>query len=173
MDLLVTTSPCSQDRVSWNVTPAQWKHKSNVQCVVNLSDQSAPVFSPESSSALSAPSSRHLAHLAWITPRTAFERMGRSFVTYRGASITAGSPESTGRTDWSRCTWLDWTPSRRRFPSECFPPWLGVSGVLCSNRFLSVYLGKQSNRRGWNWNQPRVDYPNLWFTQINHNIHDL
>lgn len=60
-------------------------------------------------------SSGHLVHSAWITRRTASEKMGKSFVLYQEASITAGSPESTGRTDCSRCTWQDWMPSRRTF----------------------------------------------------------
>lgn len=56
----------------------------------------------------------------WITTTTASGKTGKSFVTYREASITAGSPESTGRIDCSRCTWQAWTPSRRRFASMCF-----------------------------------------------------
>lgn len=37
------------------------------------------------------------AHLSWITRMTAFGKMGKGFVTYLEASITAGSPEFTGR----------------------------------------------------------------------------
>lgn len=66
-------------------------------------------------------SSVPLVHSASITRRTAFGKMGKSFVTYQEASITAGSPESTGKIDYSRCTWQDWMPSRCRFTS-CLTP---------------------------------------------------
>lgn len=57
-------------------------------------------------------------HSAWITRTTASVRMGKGFATYQEASTTAGSPGSTGRIGSWRCTWLDWTPSRRRLASS-------------------------------------------------------
>lgn len=73
-----------------------------------------------------------LALSAWTTRRTAFGKMGKGFATYRGASTTAGSPGSTGRTGYSRCTWRDWMPSRRRStpePSHC----LSDAAMKCWN----------------------------------------
>lgn len=88
----------NQWRTSWSL------HKWRVTCAVSCESVWNMLFF----------SSGRLAHSAWIIRRTAFGKMGKGFGTYRGASITAGSPECTGKTGCSRCTWRDLTPSRRR-----------------------------------------------------------
>lgn len=84
-----------------------------------------------------------LAHSAWITRTTAFGKMGKSFVTSQEASITAGSPEFTGRIGWWRCTWRDWTPSSCMFTS--FPSWFCLHFGVCSRRKRSVVVVPQKD----------------------------
>lgn len=61
-------------------------------------------------------SGQHL-HSAWTITLTASVKMAKGSASFQEASTTAGSPESTGKTDCWRCTWPGWTPSRREFLS--------------------------------------------------------
>lgn len=75
--------------------------------------------------------------------------MGKGFVTSQEASITAGSPEFTGRIGSWRCTWRDWMPSSCKFTS--FPSQFCLQSDEtfedCCCEFLKKFFLLQSNSR--------------------------